>query len=97
MEKFASSLMGSREPPQSAAATPNSWLQRFARHLKDKSLYAGGFCSELLLTADDTLYVSLETSPDNNLSRKKAVFHHKASSIQLLYEALKFTISWLGL
>lgn len=81
MQKLVSLVMGSRETAQSE--TP--WLQSITRHLKDKSLYAVGFCSELLLTNDDTLLFSLDTyAADNNTLRKKAVFHHKASLFQLL-------------
>lgn len=48
--------------------------------LRDKSLYALGFCSELLFTDDDTLLLSYDSYGHNDTSRKKAVFRHKAIS-----------------
>lgn len=48
--------------------------------LRDKSLYALGFSSELLFTDDDTLLLSYDSYGHNDTSRKKAVFRHKAIS-----------------
>ncbi|CAN6926706.1 unnamed protein product [Brassica oleracea] len=57
-----------------------SRLSTLGNHLKDKSLYALGFCSELLLTPEDTLLLTYDTykcDPNKN-PRAKAVFNHKA-------------------
>ncbi|KAJ0034694.1 hypothetical protein Pint_24174 [Pistacia integerrima] len=59
----------------SAVKDPNSkstWLQA----LRDKSLYAFGFCSEFLLTPDDTLLVSFDSYGHNDTTRKKAFPYH---------------------
>ncbi|KAJ8768219.1 hypothetical protein K2173_021159 [Erythroxylum novogranatense] len=71
LQKFVSSLKHDEDSQSSSA------LHRMGRHLLDKSLYALGFCSELLLTPDDTLLFSLDTYGHSRKSRKKAVFHHK--------------------
>ncbi|KAK2969675.1 hypothetical protein RJ640_025852 [Escallonia rubra] len=60
-------------------ASESSWMQSLGRHLCNKSLYAFDFCSELLITPDDTLLASVEAYADNKTPRKKAIFHHKAS------------------
>ncbi|KAH9684173.1 protein TRIGALACTOSYLDIACYLGLYCEROL 4 [Citrus sinensis] len=60
--------------------------------LRDKSLYALGFCSELLFTDDDTLLLSYDSYGHNNTSRKKAVFCHKFPNHNFTLEAL-----WPGL
>ena len=57
----------------------SSWLQGIGRHFSDKSLYALGLSSELLITPDDTLVVGLEAHGDNKAPRKKAVFRHKVN------------------
>lgn len=57
----------------------STWWRGIGRHLRDKSLYAMNFCSEMLLTPEDTLLVSLEEYGDKRTPRRKAVFHHKAS------------------
>lgn len=57
----------------------SSLLESMGRQLRDKSLYALGFCSEMLITPDDTVLVSLESYADEKTPRKKAVLHHKAS------------------
>ncbi|XP_015900061.1 protein TRIGALACTOSYLDIACYLGLYCEROL 4, chloroplastic [Ziziphus jujuba] len=89
VQKLLSLVMSSRE----AARSETPWLQSITGHLKDKSLYAVGFFSELLLTNDDTLLVSFDTyAADNNKSRKKAVFHHKFPHHNLTVEA-----AWPGL
>lgn len=59
----------------------SSWWRRIGRHLQDKSLYALNFCSEMMLTPEDTLLVSLEEYGDERMPRRKAVFHHKASLV----------------
>ncbi|KAL2456958.1 Protein TRIGALACTOSYLDIACYLGLYCEROL 4 [Forsythia ovata] len=55
----------------------SSWLQNIRRHLSDQSFYGLNFCSELLLTPDDIMTLSLETHGDQKTLRKKAVLHHK--------------------
>ncbi|KAF2310353.1 hypothetical protein GH714_007949 [Hevea brasiliensis] len=61
LQKFLSSIN------ESGAwhSSNSSRLHTICRHLHDKSLYALGFCSELLLTPDDTLLFSLETYGHN--------------------------------
>ncbi|OMO58587.1 hypothetical protein COLO4_34510 [Corchorus olitorius] len=57
---------------------PRRDLKTIARLLRDKSLYALGFSSELLLTPDDALLLSSDSYYAHNTPpRKKAVFHHK--------------------
>ncbi|KAE8709023.1 G-protein-coupled receptor 1 isoform 1 [Hibiscus syriacus] len=58
-------------------------LKSVGRLLLDKSLYALGFSSEVLLTPDDTLYFSSDSYYAHNPSipGKKAVYCHKASAI----------------
>ncbi|KAK9289145.1 hypothetical protein L1049_017618 [Liquidambar formosana] len=84
LQKFVSSVKegGLTQPSES------SWLQSFGRHLRNKSLYALGFCSELLLTPDDTVLVSIEASGDKKKPRKKAVLHHKFPQHNLTVEAV---------
>ncbi|KAH9766586.1 protein TRIGALACTOSYLDIACYLGLYCEROL 4 [Citrus sinensis] len=60
--------------------------------LRDKSLYALGFSSELLFTDDDTLLLSYDSYGHNDTSRKKAVFRHKFPNHNFTLEAL-----WPGL
>ncbi|KAG8489912.1 hypothetical protein CXB51_015428 [Gossypium anomalum] len=57
-------------------------LKSIGKLFLDKSLYALGFSSEVLLTPDDTLLLSSDSYYAHNSSsipRKKAVFHHKAA------------------
>lgn len=91
LQKLVSSLM--KESGERPAPPPNSassLLQQFesvGRHLLDKSLYAFGFSSELLLTPDDTLLLSTDSHShshaDKKTPRKKAVFHHKVTLLLL--------------
>ncbi|CAA3030432.1 TRIGALACTOSYLDIACYLGLYCEROL 4, chloroplastic [Olea europaea subsp. europaea] len=83
VQKFVTSLRtkGFRQESDS------SWLQNIRRHLSDQSFYGLNFCSELLLTPDDVLTLSLETHGDQNTPRKKAVFHHKFPLHNLTVEA----------
>ncbi|CAK7327472.1 unnamed protein product [Dovyalis caffra] len=71
--KFVSSL-------KKNGVLQSSRMENIRKQLEDKSLYALGFCSELLLTPEDTLLLSLDFYGDDNnkTPRKKAVFHHKA-------------------
>ena len=73
MQRFVSAVKGSVDTRHSAS----SWLQSVGEQLKDKSLYAVGFCSELLLSPDDTLLFSLDRYAERDESRKKVVFQHK--------------------
>ncbi|XP_009124605.1 protein TRIGALACTOSYLDIACYLGLYCEROL 4, chloroplastic [Brassica rapa] len=71
-----------------------SRLSTLGKQLKDKSLYALGFCSELLLTPEDTLLLTYDTykcDPNKN-PRAKAVFNHKFPLHTLTAEAV-----WPGL
>lgn len=84
LQKFWSSLMnesGETPPPLSSESSWRQQLQRIGRHLRNKSLYALGFSSELLLTPDDTLLLSLDSHSyshgNKKTPRKKAVLHHK--------------------
>ncbi|XP_030484915.2 protein TRIGALACTOSYLDIACYLGLYCEROL 4, chloroplastic [Cannabis sativa] len=88
LQKFVSSMKHSGDKPKSAS----SWLQKIGRHLKNKSLYAYGLCSELFLTPDDTFLLSVDKYVEKDLSRKKAVFHHKFPYHDLTVEAV-----WPGL
>ncbi|KAI7979526.1 hypothetical protein LOK49_Contig314G00001 [Camellia lanceoleosa] len=56
-------------------------------HLCNKSLYALNFCSELLITPDDTLLLGIEAYGDNKTTRKKALLHHKFLHHNLTAEA----------
>ncbi|POO00518.1 Protein TRIGALACTOSYLDIACYLGLYCEROL [Trema orientale] len=88
LQKFVTAMKGSGEKPKSASL----WLQSIRRHLKDKSLYAFGLCSEILLSPDDTLLLSLDRYVEKDETRKKAVFHHKFPYHDLTVEAV-----WPGL
>ncbi|KAK2969676.1 hypothetical protein RJ640_025853 [Escallonia rubra] len=74
----------------------SSWMQSLGRHLCNKSLYALDFCSELLITPDDTLLASVEAYADNKTPRKKAIFHHKASFF-FPHHNLTVEAAWPGL
>ncbi|KAL2922316.1 Protein TRIGALACTOSYLDIACYLGLYCEROL 4 chloroplastic [Bienertia sinuspersici] len=74
LQKFVSSVRKVKLEENS----DSSWLQVVGRHLSEKSFYAFGFCSEFLLTPEDTLLFSYEASGDKRTARKKAIFHHKA-------------------
>lgn len=81
----------SESPPPDSAS---SWMQTLGKHLQDKSLYALSFCSELLLTPDDTLLLSVESyGDDNKKTRNKAFFQHRVgfclSNCQLCFLLLK--------
>lgn len=75
LQRFMTSVKSSGESPGSVS----SWLKSFQRHLKQKSLYALGLCSEVLLTPDDTLMFGLDSYGYIDKQRIKAVFHHKVS------------------
>ncbi|KAL5546629.1 hypothetical protein UlMin_006316 [Ulmus minor] len=84
LQKFVSAMKSGADDLHSSS----SWRQIVGRHLKDKSLYAIGFCSEFLLSPDDTLLLSLDRYLDKDVSRKKAVFHHKFPHHDLTMEAV---------
>lgn len=88
LQKFVSSVRKAKlmEPSDS------SWMQVMGRHLSDKSFYALGFCSEFVVTSDDTLLLACEAHGDTEIARKKAVFHHKFPRHDLTMEA-----AWPGL
>lgn len=95
LQKFWSSLMNEKEeapPPPSSASSWQQQLQRIGRHLRNKSLYALGFSSELQLTPDDILYLSLDShsfsQERRKTPRKKAVLHHKFPNHNLTVEAV---------
>jgi hypothetical protein len=75
LQKFVSSVKSSEEKP----ARFSSWLKSFGRHLRQKSLYALGLCSEFQLTPDDTLLFGLDSYDYTDKPRGKAVFRHKVS------------------
>lgn len=75
MQKFVTSLKRNALRQESDACS----LQSIWRHLSDPNLYALNFCSEWLLTPEDTMLLSLEAHGDDKTPRKKAILHHKAS------------------
>lgn len=81
LQKFVSSINESG----ALRSSDSSRLHTICRHLRDKSLYALGFCSELLLTPDDTLLFSLDTYGHSRTMRKKAILHHKACVVFNLF------------
>ncbi|KAL4308058.1 hypothetical protein GQ457_01G048120 [Hibiscus cannabinus] len=84
MRKFLSSLK-----ENGGAAVSMRDLKSAGRLLLDKSLYALGFSSEILLTPDDTLHFSSDSYYAHNPSipRKKAVYHHKFPQHNLTIDA----------
>ncbi|KAL5546638.1 hypothetical protein UlMin_006325 [Ulmus minor] len=84
LQKFVSAMKSGADDLHSSSSS----RQIVGRHLKDKSLYAIGFCSEFLLSPDDTLLLSLDRYLDKDVSRKKAVFHHKFPHHDLTMEAV---------
>ncbi|KAE8077143.1 hypothetical protein FH972_015736 [Carpinus fangiana] len=93
LHKFWSSLMNeSGETPPSSASSWRQHMERIGRHLRNKSLYALGFSSELLLTPDDTLLLSLDSHSyshgNKKTPRKKAVLEHKFPNHNLTVEAV---------
>lgn len=97
LQKFVSSLMKESgetpiPPPNSESSWLQSRLQSIGRHLRDESLYAFGFSSELLLTPDDTLLLSLDSlshpHAHEKTHRKKTVLHHKFPNHNLTVEAV---------
>lgn len=74
LQKFMSSFKenGSTLPSES------SWLKSIGRQLRNKSFYALNLCSEVLITPDDTLLLSIEGYGDEEKARHKAVIRHKA-------------------
>ncbi|KAG6575159.1 Protein TRIGALACTOSYLDIACYLGLYCEROL 4, chloroplastic [Cucurbita argyrosperma subsp. argyrosperma] len=86
VQKFVSSLKksGFGEMGQSIS----SLLQGIGRHLRDRSLYAFGISSDILLTPDDALLISFDGYGDSDILRTKAVLHHKFLHHDLTMEAL---------
>ncbi|TMW99062.1 hypothetical protein EJD97_003095 [Solanum chilense] len=88
VQRFLSSL---RKNKTKHLADP-SWLQSIRRNFIQKSFYALGFCSELFLTPDDTLIISLDAYGDEKVPQKRAVLHHK-----FLHHNLTMEAAWPGL
>ncbi|GMP48001.1 hypothetical protein CsSME_00015507 [Camellia sinensis var. sinensis] len=65
LHKFVSSIKenGSMQPSESL------WLKTLGRHLCNRSLYALNFCSELLITPDDAMLLSIEVYGDNKTTQ----------------------------
>ncbi|KAK9664900.1 hypothetical protein RND81_14G075900 [Saponaria officinalis] len=80
LQKFYTSV-------KNAHPSDSSLLQVIGRQLCDKSFYAFGFCSEFLVTSNDTLLVGYESREDIKAARKKAVFQHKFPNHNLILEA----------
>ncbi|XP_065863978.1 protein TRIGALACTOSYLDIACYLGLYCEROL 4, chloroplastic [Euphorbia lathyris] len=86
LQKFVSSL---NEDSGTSQASSSSRFEKFFGGLRDKSLYALSFCSELSLTPDDTFLFSFDTYGDNNRKpRKKAILHHQFLNHNLTLEAV---------
>lgn len=83
VQKFVNSI---KKKPK-MQHSESSLLENLRTHLSDISLYTLNFCSELLLTDDDTLFLSLEKYGDDQKVRKKAVLHHKFPHHNLTVEA----------
>lgn len=82
----------SESPPPDSAS---SWMQTLGKHLQDKSLYALSFCSELLLTPDDTLLLSVESyGDDNKKPRNKALFQHRVGFCFIKLSIVLLVIEW---
>ncbi|KAL9237574.1 hypothetical protein vseg_012105 [Gypsophila vaccaria] len=81
IQKFVTSVKNAQ------SSSDSSLLQVIGKHLSDKSFYAFGFCSEFLITSNDTLLVGYESREDLKAARKKAVFHHKFPNHNLTLEA----------
>ncbi|XP_010486226.1 PREDICTED: protein TRIGALACTOSYLDIACYLGLYCEROL 4, chloroplastic-like isoform X2 [Camelina sativa] len=94
VQRFVSEVKKNEAFGRRASSTAASRLNAIGKHLKDKSLYALGFCSELLLTPDDTLLLSYDTYKGDlkKTPRAKAIFNHKFPLHNLTAEAF-----WPGL
>ncbi|XP_050218731.1 protein TRIGALACTOSYLDIACYLGLYCEROL 4, chloroplastic [Mercurialis annua] len=81
-QKFVSSLPTSQPDASSLFHTITS-------QLRDKSLYALGFCSELSLTPNDTfLFTSDAYAHPSKSPRNKAILHHKFPDHNLTLQAV---------
>lgn len=89
LQKFVSSIVKTSNVGPTPQKLPNSssWLQTIRTKLSDKSFYSLNFCSELLLTPDDTFLFSVEKNGTDETSWKKAVLHHKFQNHNLTLEA----------
>ncbi|XP_060197539.1 protein TRIGALACTOSYLDIACYLGLYCEROL 4, chloroplastic isoform X3 [Lycium barbarum] len=79
VQKFVSSLRKNK----TKHLPDSSWLQSIGRNFIQKSFYALGFSSELSLTPDDTLLISLDAYGDEKMPQKKAVLHHKCLLLKI--------------
>ena len=83
VQRFVTEIDKTKAFGRGSSSTVASRLNTIGKHLKDKSLYALGFCSEFLLSPDDTLLLSYDTYKgdlDKN-PRAKAIFNHEAISL----------------
>ncbi|KAI8566931.1 hypothetical protein RHMOL_Rhmol02G0080700 [Rhododendron molle] len=83
LQKFISSVKENGLTPSSESL----WLKSIGRQFCEKSFYALNFCSEFLITPDDTLLLSKEGYGDEKKARHKAVIHHKFLNHNLTVEA----------
>lgn len=85
VQKFAASLR--RNGLRRASDSDSSYLQSIWRHFSDPKLHALNFCSEWLLTPQDTLMFTSEADGDATTPRNKAILHHKFPNHNLTVEA----------
>jgi len=94
VQRFVTEIDKTKAFGRGSSSTVASRLNTIGKHLKDKSLYALGFCSEFLLSPDDTLLLSYDAYKgdlDKN-PRAKAIFNHEFPLHNLTAEAV-----WPGL
>ncbi|XP_027339045.1 protein TRIGALACTOSYLDIACYLGLYCEROL 4, chloroplastic [Abrus precatorius] len=85
LQRFVSSVKSSEEKPERLS----SWFKTIGRHLRQKSLYALSFCSEIQRTPDETFLFGLDAYGDNaDKLRGKAVLQHKFPNHDLTVEAV---------
>ncbi|XWS14306.1 hypothetical protein CRYUN_Cryun36dG0110900 [Craigia yunnanensis] len=84
LHKFLSSFQGS------GGAMPMHMLdlKSIGRLLLDKSLYALGFSSEILLTPDDTLLLTSDSYYAHNIPPRKKAFPHHNLTLDVAWPAL---------
>ncbi|XP_077240520.1 pigment defective 320 [Tasmannia lanceolata] len=82
-------LISSVKETESKYPAESSWFKSIGRHLCDKSLYALGFCSEILISPDYSVLLSSEANGDSKKGcRSKAIFHQKRPKHNLTLEAI---------
>ncbi|CAL1385520.1 unnamed protein product [Linum trigynum] len=88
LHKFVSSLRKQITLLRSSDSQTASLIPAICACLRDKSLYALGIYSELLLTPQDTLVLSSDANGNNDMPpRRKAVLHHEFPNHNLTLEA----------